>query len=144
MNNPRGKKPIDIKLLLANVLKSRSTNFKVPFSLGNNKEVEVAINRICFVEAKGELSVIHFFSKVDGFITVAISIGQCEKLLDDFAFVRVHRSFIINCTFIKRIQLSPEAQVVLETNEIISISRRRKETILNYLADLGLSYIIQA
>ncbi len=144
MSKTKQEESLDIKSLLANVLKSRSTDFKVPFSLGNNKEIDISINKICFIEAKGELSIIHLDNDGDRSPTVAMSVGQCEKILKNFAFLRVHRSFLVNCTFIKYIQLSSETLVHLITGSIIPISRRKKESIKIYMIDVGLSFLLKS
>ena len=144
MNSTIKENTVDVKSLLANVLKSRSADFKKFFSKGNNKEIEILINNIQFIEAKGELSVLHMDDQVEKSPIVAMSIGQCEDMLKNFAFLRVHRSFVVNCTFIKNIQLIPEAQIHLVTGEVIPISRRRRESIIKYMIDVGFSNLLEA
>lgn len=134
---------LDIKLLLTNLLRSRSSEFKLTFSLGNSKELKVSVNKVCFIEAKGELSVLHLDGHNGKSLQIAMSIGQCEELLENLAFIRVHRSFLVNCSFIERVHVNSEAKIRLATQQIIPVSRRKKEYVLKFLEEVGITDLLK-
>lgn len=124
------------KSLHLNVLKSRSPLFTIPFSIGNNKEVHIPLYKIIYIEANGVLSKVHLHDQKDSPLSIAMSIGQCEQVLKNYAFVRVHRTFLVNYSFVEDFQMETEPVVHLATKEVLPLARRRKKAILDYIDNL--------
>lgn len=131
------KQVVNTKQLHLNVLKSRSPIFTLPFSIGNNKEVQIPIYKISYIEANGVLSKVHLFDQKDNHLSIAMSIGECEQILKSYAFIRVHRSYLVNYSFIKNFKIDSDPKVHLDTNESLPLSRRRKKGVLNYVDTLS-------
>ena len=58
-----------------------------------------------------------------------------KKLLDDYQFMRVHRSFLVNLHKIREYR-KKEAGVVLTNGHIVEVSKNRKEALLGKLSDI--------
>ena len=127
---------INKELLLLNILKSRSPAYTLPFSIGNNKEICIAPCKICYVESDGVSSRIHFYNQKETSISIALSIGECEEILRPYAFLRIHRSYLLNYSFIKDFQLEGESQVNLVTDISLRLARRRKKSVLKYFEEM--------
>lgn len=103
--------------------------------LRENHEVEVvAFNDICFVEAHGSYSRI-FFMKNNSLKSMMMSnnIAEYELLLPPALFFRIHKSYLLNPKFIRKIIKDETASVVLNTGEALPVSRRRYATMLTFL-----------
>lgn len=80
---------------------------------------------ICHLEGALNYTVIHL---ADGKKEIyASTLKHYEYLLADSKnFVRIHKSFIINCDFIKEVKLKPQSTVILQSGVELPIARRRK------------------
>ncbi len=87
---------------------------------------------MCFLE----LAEIVWFEATDHYITVHSrsgirlireSMAHLEARLDARHFLRVHRSAIVNVAHIRELRapLREECEVVLDTSEVLPVSRRR-------------------
>ncbi len=59
-------------------------------------------------------------------------LGDYEKLLNEYRFIRVHRSYLVNINKIKEYN-KKQAGVILENSQLIEVSRNRKEHLLENL-----------
>ncbi len=58
-----------------------------------------------------------------------------EELLEDFDFVRVHQSHIINLKLIRRYVRGDGGQVIMTNGTEIEVSRRKKDDLLSKISD---------
>jgi two-component system LytT family response regulator len=58
-----------------------------------------------------------------------------EELLEDFDFVRVHQSHIINLKLIRRYVRGDGGQVIMMNGTEIEVSRRKKDDLLAKISD---------
>jgi DNA-binding LytR/AlgR family response regulator len=126
------------RLLLKNLILSRHPNFRIPFPLGNGKQELIPINKITHLRSQGVLSEVFLESHSREKIKIACTIGDCERLLSKFAFIRPHRSYLVNCSNIVHIHPKELNVLKLSCGSSISISRRRKFEIMTYLQEIGL------
>jgi len=99
----------------------------------NSTEI-VDFDNIQYVEAHGSYSRI-VFSKNNRVHDVVMSnpLSEYEELLPTDRFFRVHRSYLINCLYIRKIYKNSSCEVLLKDNTLIPVSRRRVNTLLDYL-----------
>ena len=64
------------------------------------------------------------------------STSQLEALLDTKFFLRIHKSHIVNLTKIVKLHSSNISVVVLENGEELTISRSKKDILLNHFRNL--------
>lgn len=90
---------------------------KIFFPCGANNGVMLWPERISYVEAVRKKQMIHCENKT---YEVSSSFQKIMEQLDPHGFVRTHKSFLVNCRFIRTIVRS---DLVLDDGEIVPISR---------------------
>ena len=127
----------DSRTLLKNLLKTRHPSFSLRFPIGNNKEVDIPISNISYIESDGVLSIFHMIEGKRKVIKITSTIGECEKRLVEYAFIRTHRSYLVNCSCINFIESGQACKIILISNLEIPISRRRMKAIKTLFQSLG-------
>lgn len=69
-------------------------------------------------------------------IVVSKGLKEYEELLEKFGFVRTHQSHLINMSKIIRFDKADGGSIVLENNDIVPVSQRKKEFILETFKNL--------
>ena len=129
-----------IKKLLSNLLQSRHPKFSLPFVFGNGKIVDIPILYITNVEAYGDVSIIHFENYKKRKITTSFNIGTCEKLLKDYGFFRIHRTYLLNLSYLDVIIKTDNKYFCkLQGGKELALSRRRKKDFLKFCKDLNIT-----
>lgn len=90
------------------------------FIKSNKKNYKVNFSDICFIEALGDYIKVHTLEKT---LVTYLSMKKMEALLPVEAFVRIHKSFIVNIHRIKTI----EGNMVEVKNERITIGNNYKK-----------------
>jgi two-component system, LytTR family, response regulator len=101
----------------------RSTN-ENHLVLNKRTSVKVSIKDVVLLKGKVNYTIFHF--KFGRTKMVAHTLKFFESFLEEQGFLRVHRSCIINPSFVK--EYNRENQKLLMSNgELVSISRRRQK-----------------
>lgn len=130
------------KVLLKNLIFSRNPNFQLKFPVGNKKEVSLPISKICYLESDGVSTKLFLEDFKHSKVIIAQSLGECELMLESYAFIRIHRSYLVNCTYIESVDLEKIISITLSSGLSLPISRRRKTEIQQVLRQYGLSHLI--
>lgn len=85
-------------------------------------------DHIIRVEAASNYSKVYFIDRRLALV-LAASLIRVEEMLPAAAFIRVHRSHLINKAFIKKIHGGEHKVVELINGETITISRRKKKAV---------------
>ena len=125
--------------VLKNLVRTRHPNFSLRFPIGNSKELDIPIFNISHIEPFGSLSELYMIQGNRKSIKIADNIGNCEKRLAEYAFIRVHRSYLVNCSCIKNIESGKNCKIILFSDLEIPISRRRMKTFKTLFDILGFS-----
>jgi len=64
-------------------------------------------------------------------ITTSKTIKEYEEILSEYNFVRVHKSHLVNLSFVE--QLTNKHQLLLSNKTLVDVSRRRKSELLEVL-----------
>ena len=128
------------KTMLRNAILSRRPDFTLPFPIGNAKEMNIKINQISHIKSDGILSQVHFYNKKTKSITCTI--GDCEEKLVEYAFLRAHRSYLINCSYIHNITWERDGVIELLGGDVIPTPRRRKEEVIEYLHRMNFTHLL--
>ncbi|MDD2411450.1 MAG: LytTR family DNA-binding domain-containing protein [Bacteroidales bacterium] len=103
------------------IQKSRGVDYeRFIFIKSDKKNYKVNFSDICFIEALGDYIKVH---TVDKTLVTYLSMKKMEALLPVEAFVRIHKSFIVNIHRIKTI----EGNMVEVKNERITIGNNYKK-----------------
>jgi two-component system, LytTR family, response regulator len=82
---------------------------------------------------KGDGAYTYFFLRGEEKITVSRNIGEFETLLAPRGFYRVHKSYLINLSEMKRYVRGEGGYVVMSNGQSVDVSKRRKEAFLSTL-----------
>lgn len=85
---------------------------------------------IMYCEALSNYTAIH---TVASKLVVSKTLKEVEDLLIHYNFLRVHRSFLVNPSFIKRYVKTLGGSLIMENELEISISKTRKEAVMQIL-----------
>lgn len=88
------------------------------------------------IYCKGDGAYTYFFLRNDEKITVSKNIGEFEPLLSPRGFFRVHKSYLINLSEMKRYVRGEGGYVVMSNGQSVDVSKRRKEAFLATLTRL--------
>ncbi|MBZ5857173.1 LytR/AlgR family response regulator transcription factor [Flavihumibacter profundi] len=66
-------------------------------------------------------------------LVVSITLKAVEDLLDDYSFIRVHRSFLVNIDEVEKFVKADGGYVVMSDGQHIYISKNKKEELLQKL-----------
>jgi DNA-binding LytR/AlgR family response regulator len=105
---------------IVNSAKGGSDYERFIFVKSNKKNYKVNFSDICYVEALGDYIKVH---SIDKTLITYLSMKKMEVLLPPEAFVRIHKSFIVNIHRIKSI----EGNMVEVKNERITIGNNYKQ-----------------
>jgi two-component system LytT family response regulator len=118
-------------VLRQNLSDSRSQSDKITIS--TNEGVEFyEINQIVRIESSSNYSKIYF--KDGKNILVTKLLKDFEEILLPYRFFRIHNSHLINLSYIKKYIRGDGGQVVMQNNEVIDVSRRKKEEFLKLIS----------
>lgn len=92
----------------------------------------VEIEHISYIEASGNYCFIHFNDGKKLLICRTLQEMEC-KLGAHANFVRIHRSFIINATYIDRYVRGKGGYVVLENGTSLTVSNSKKQSFLDMI-----------
>jgi two-component system LytT family response regulator len=95
----------------------------------------IKITDILYCMAEGPYTV--FFLQGNQKITISKHLKEYDELLEPFGFVRPHRTYLINVRRIIRFDKADGGTLVMENNQSIPVSVRKKEEIMEMLNKLS-------
>lgn len=93
----------------------------------------VSVDEIVRLEGSGNYT--NFFLKDGTKMLVSRTLKEYETLLDGQAFVRVHKSCIVNLGFVRKFFVKKEGELELIDGQQVKISRRRAQTFMDRIRD---------
>ena len=89
----------------------------------------VSVDEIVRLEGCGNYT--NFFLKDGTKMLVSRTLKEYEILLDGQAFVRVHKSCIVNLSFVRKFYVKKEGELELTDGQQVKISRRRAQMFMD-------------
>jgi len=93
----------------------------------------VSVDEIVRLEGCGNYT--NFFLKDGTKMLVSRTLKEYETLLDGQAFVRVHKSCIVNLGFVRKFFVKKEGELELMDGQQVKISRRRAQMFMDRIRD---------
>lgn len=118
-----------IENLLHNIHKPAPKQ-KIAFPCSDGYEFETA-DSILYCAAEGAYTRVVFLERKP--LLISKSLGDIEEMLPTGIFVRIHHSTIVNLNAIKHYSRTDGCYVVLSSNERLTVSKARKEGLLQQL-----------
>lgn len=88
-------------------------------------------NEILYGEASGSYTNFYFVDERK--ITISMHLKECEAILPQTTFCRIHNSYIVNKNFVVRYIRGRVGTVVLTNNVQLEVSASRKDTFLQFI-----------
>jgi len=136
-------KPVEPDLLIKAVEKSNKENKleslegKLNVLLGNRKQIEkialpstnglelVKVEEIIYCQADSNYTIFHLQNKQQ--IMVSRSLKEYDEILTPLGFYRIHQSYLVKLSFVKKYIKGEGGSVILENGKELDVSRRRKD-----------------
>jgi two-component system, LytTR family, response regulator len=93
----------------------------------------VSVDEIVRLEGSGNYT--NFFLKDGTKMLVSRTLKEYETLLDGQAFVRVHKSCIVNLGFVRKFFIKKEGELELSDGQQVKISRRRAQVFIDRIQE---------
>lgn len=94
----------------------------------------VPFKNIIYIKAMGSYSsIIYKVGEVEKSITMSRPISEYEDMLDKNMFFRIHRSYLVNCSYIKKLSKEDQISALLTNNVKVPIGRRRFADLVLFL-----------
>ena len=116
-----------LEVLLNNIGNKDSQGHSITLSTSEGYEF-INVNDIHYCEASGSYT--NFYIAQDKKLLVSKHLKEYEILLSDHGFMRVHQSFLINLSQVKRYVKSDGGYIVMKNGGIVNISSKKKEAFL--------------
>jgi two-component system LytT family response regulator len=120
-----------LEVLLRNFEDKRDAKIALPTSSGY---VFVKLHDVIRLESQNTYTT--FFMKDKNQIVVSRTLKDCEEMLSDSGFVRVHQSHMINLSHVKKFTRGEGGTVEMDDGAFVEVSRRKKEEFLDALKKL--------
>lgn len=91
-----------------------------------------SVDTVPYIESRGKVQYIHATDR-DEPVALRRSMQDLEESLEPFGFLRIHKGYLVNYKFIRRLQ---EDEAVLTNEERLPLSRRRIQEIRNRYLEL--------
>lgn len=128
IRNRQGSAGIDVLLQNIRQLSSRENKIALPTSDGL-----IFVETRNIIRCESDANYTRFFIEQSKPILVSKTLKEFEEMLEEYDFVRVHHSHLINTRHIKRYIKGEGGIAVMSDNSEVEISRRKKESFLNKL-----------
>ncbi|MCW3465542.1 LytR/AlgR family response regulator transcription factor [Chitinophaga nivalis] len=104
-------------------------------TLRNHHQIEIVdFRQVMYIEANGNYSRIYFLrDHIERSIIMSHSIAEYEELLPATLFYRIHKSYLVNCMYIQKIQRAAIPTVTIAGKYKLPVGRRRYPGLLSYL-----------
>ena len=129
----REKFSLKIDSFIHNVGAMTSRSKKIVLRTADNMHV-VNLNDIMYCESDRSYTTFYLADKTR--VMVSQTLGDYEDMFNDYGFIRIHKSHLVNLQFIKRYEKGDGGQLVLNDNTCLPVATRKKEQLLGLLANL--------
>ena len=109
---------------------TRNNSKKIPIALAD-KIVMVNKNDIVYCKSDGNYT--HIYLKDDEKYFVSKNIKAITNLINSPEFIRVHKTYLVNATYIKEYIRGDGGEIILENKINIPVSRTNKQKVLQAL-----------
>ena len=111
---------------------SNNQKLLIPFF---DRKRTISVDEIVRLEGSGNYT--NFYLKDGTKMLVSRTLKEYETLLDGQAFVRVHKSCIVNLSFVRKFFVKKEGELELSDGQQVKISRRRAQMFVERIRDFS-------
>lgn len=123
-----------LELLLKNLNNPSGERKKICLATADGIEF-IDVNAIIYCEANGSYT--NFYLETNVKLMVSKNLKEYEQLLNDQNFLRVHNSYLINLSKVKKFVKSEGGYIVMNNDAQVSISQGRREQFFERMAAIS-------
>jgi two-component system, LytTR family, response regulator len=120
-----------IDVLLKNLHEKTEAKIALPTATGY---FFIRIQDVIRLESQNNYTT--FFMKDKNQHVVSRIMKDCEEMLADFGFTRVHQSHLINLSYVRKFTRGEGGTIEMEDGSVVEVSRRKKEEFIEALRRL--------
>src|SRR5580765_1947440 len=113
-----------LETLLYNLMNEKNQSNRIAISSIEGLQF-VEINDIIYLEAESNYTIIYISPSEK--ITVSKTLKDFEELLPQSAFIRIHHSWIINKSHVRKYLKGEGGQVIMSNGKTLDVARRKKD-----------------
>ena len=133
LKKDKDKYRAQLELLLQNLSGSPEDKKKICLATSDGIEF-IDINSILYCEANGSYT--NFYIEVLGKLMVSKNLKEYEQLLIDHNFMRVHNSFLINLSKVKKFVKSDGGYILMQNDGLVNISQGKRDEFMERMVSL--------
>ncbi len=118
----------DIEGLLGYLKKEGFMESKISVPVSDGYEF-VEVNRIIYCQSESNYTT--FYLEGGTKILVSKTLKEAERVLENFFFIRVHQSYLVNPNFMKKFSRRDGGYLEMKNGAILPISRAKREMVVN-------------
>ncbi len=119
----------NIEVLINNLTKKNDQK-KIAIST-NTGIIVIEIKEIVYCKADGPYTTIYFAT---GELISSTHLKEFENLLVEFGFFRLHKSYLVNLSEIKKYKKSEDAYVIVSNGHQVNVSDKKKDELIQKLS----------
>ncbi len=89
------------------------------------------------IRCQSEKNYTYFYFNNRERIIVSKTLKDFDEILTDYGFMRIHRSHLVNVTYIDRFEKSEGGFLIMKDGSRVDVSHRKKEALLTYIYGLS-------
>jgi two-component system LytT family response regulator len=120
----------NIQLLLENLKNANTSNKRLALNSADRVHM-VAIDDIIRCESQGNYTIFHLPENEQ--IVVTKTLKEYENLLDEYSFVRVHHSHLINLDYMKEFVKKDGGYAIMKDGSHVPVSFRKRDRLMRIL-----------
>jgi two-component system, LytTR family, response regulator len=125
----RKKQVSEIDNLLKQLKKDGLLRSKVAVPVMDGYEF-VGVKEILFCQSENNYTYFHLLNKKK--LLISKTLKEVEKTLQNFGFLRIHQSYLINPAFLKSYHRKDGGFVLMQNEEKLPVSQQKKEVLTNF------------
>ncbi len=121
---------------LQSTMNKEEQSFKKIVLSTNNSLYVIEIDQIMHCEAQESYTLFYLSNETK--LLVSRTLKEYEELLQEHQFVRIHKSHLVNFSYITRFMNQDGGCVVLKNGSTLPVSFRKKDVVVKLITDMGL------
>lgn len=125
--------PENLEALLNNFVREKSSKDKIAIPVSDGIEF-INVEDIIYCQSQSNYTTIHLQNKKK--LMFSKTLKDTQAILDKYGYLRVHQSFLINPSHLKKYIRNDGGSVIMSDDTQIPISGSKRKTIMAYLETL--------
>lgn len=122
-----------IDVLLQNLSGSDKKSKRIVLKTADKIHI-VNLEDVMYCEANRGYTTFNLADKSN--IVVSNTLGEYEELFNEFGFIRIHQSYLLNLSYLKRYDKSDGGSVILKDNTRVPVATRKKELLFEAISKM--------